>query len=574
MKRISCLLLLLVPLTQAVFCKQTESSRQIFSHGFLRNFNLKMDIQPATTTNPFFFLKFKKKRQHTAEAENINLEKGTQRLKSVAVRVKNKYKKGSRAFLESLTFMSISAALYWWRWGLWAEDWQYSFSWDEQKIRFFTLEATKFDSNSFMTNFSHGPNGAIFYNFARTNNLGLGESLLYSIISSLFWEYLVEFKEIVSINDNIFNTFVGFSIGEPLYQMAFYLSSQDSASCKILGIIVNPIMALNNWLDKRRNKKNPRNIEHYQHKGSIFFGTVIGSSSGENPSFNHFQLGAESRLLSIPDYDNPGKSVGKLGETFFSEIFADMMVGSESIEEFNIYSMATLFGLFKKNLKKNSGQSEKLSGYHYFLALGSAFEMFRKRSPAPYDTITSGSSHSERIAVTLPTEFSDKMAIINILGPVFQFGCRTGNTSIQLNIQSYFDFALVNSFALQDYSAISSLYGIKSTLAKFGYYYAYGFTLASEISISHGNLNADGKIKYHQFESIEGLDRFQDSIIDDFHRHDSRFQYQIGLIFRIPQTPIALMLSHEKIFRKGSLKDIDHSETEDRIYFQIKLLFF
>lgn len=497
----------------------------------------------------------------------MDLQKGAEG-KSAFINKNQSPKNTGRALMESSIFMAVSAALYWWRWGLWAEDWQYSFTWEEQRIRFFTLEATKFDSNSFMTNFSHGPNGAIFYNFARTNNLTVGESYLFAITSSLFWEYVVEYKEIVSINDNLFNSFLGFSMGEPLYQLGKYLSHREETFSKVLAVIVNPILALNNWLDGKNRVKDSSLLSLYQLESHLLFGPIQGDFSGTTPGYNYFNIGFKSSLISIPGYKQSGKSQKKLKTTFFSEIFADMTLGPKYIEEFNIITKATLFGFFKKNLKK---KHNRLKGYQFFLALGSAFDMFRKTSKAPYDTITSGSSHSEYIEVTRPTDFSDKMAIINTFGPMLEFTLFLAQTKLKLTIESYFDFALVNSFALTEYSKENPLYDTKSALGKYGYYYAYGFTTASSLTIQRGNFHLEGMVKYQQFDSIEGLDRFQNSILDDFHITDSRLVYQIGLGYQIPHTPITLLLSYQELDREGTIKDINHHEIENKIYFQIKL---
>jgi hypothetical protein len=487
---------------------------------------------------------------------------------SASINKSKSQKKTGRALLESFAFMAVSAGLYWWRWGLWAEDWQYSFSWEDQRNRFFTLEATKFDSNSFMTNFSHGPNGAIFYNFARTNHLTVSESWFFAISTSLFWEYLVEYKEIVSINDNLFNSFLGFSMGEPLFQLGKYLSYREETVCKVLAAIVNPVLALNNWLSGNNRFRDNNLLSRSRLESHLLFGVIHGEFSGTDPGYNHFNTGIRSSLISIPDYSVPGETHMKLKGPFFSEIFADMNIGPKYIEEFNIITKATLFGYFKKNLKENR---DRLEGFQFYLALGSAFDMFRKTSKAPYDTITSGSSTSEHIAVTRPTDFSDKMAIINTLGPMIEFSLFKGRTIFTLNIEAYFDFALVNSIALSSYSVENQLYSIKSTLSKYGYYYALGFTTLVSMKVRRGNLNLDSLIKYHQFDSIDGLDRFQDSIVDDFNLIDSRLLFQISLGYRIPQTYVTLLLSYQSIDREGTIKDIHHQEIEKKIFFQIKL---
>jgi len=486
-------------------------------------------------------------------------------------KTKTSKKKKGRAFWESFAFMSVSAALYWWRWGLWAEDWQYSFTWKDQKKRFFSFEASKFDSNSFMTNFSHGPNGAIFYNIARTNQLSVGTSYLYALVTSLFWEYVVEYKEIVSLNDNLFNLFCGYSMGEPLFQLGKYLSNQPSKVAKILGYIFNPVLAVNNWLDRKKGNKLGKDTDSFMQKANFFFGPVYGDFSGRKNYFSHFNFGFETRLVSIPGYHKPGKASQTIKDTLFSEIYMDINLGSKYIEEFNIYSKAAFFGYFNKNIieKKNSA----LKGYQFLLALGSAYDMYRKRSTAPYDTITSGSSHSERIEVTTPTEFSDKMAIINIVGPIMELSLFIDKFSLTIGTEIFFDFAMVNSLALKQYSELNSLSSIKTTLRYYGYYYAYGFTGISNFAIQFKNFNLKIKLKYHQYHSIQGLDRFQEYLSDDFSLSDSRLVCLFGLGYQFPGKPLQVVLSYQGIDRKGNGENITHKNREKRILIQMKYKF-
>jgi hypothetical protein len=546
-------------ITPALKCHETYSWEKILNQK-LKMFNLSQFLYMPETTNPLVYKLYRTEIQSQLGSKNFRHS-----------HPKINKKKGSRAFWESFAFMSVSAALYWWRWGLWAEDWQYSFTWEDQKKRFFSLEATKFDSNSFMTNFSHGPNGAIFYNIARTNRLPVSTSYLYALFTSLFWEYVVEYKEIVSLNDNIFNLFCGYSMGEPLFQIGRYLSNQPSKAAKIIGYMFNPALAVNNWLDRKKGDKLDRDRDTFMQYANIFFGPVYGDYSDEKNYFNHFNLGIETRLVSIPGYDKPGKVSRKINKTLFSEIYMDIYLGTKYIEEFNIYSKAAFWGFFKKNITENEGQS--LNGYQFVVALGSAYDMYRKRSTAPYDTITSGSSHSERIEVTTPTEFSDKMAIINIVGPIIELSLFWDKWRIILGAECFFDFAMINSLALKQYSEFNSLSGIKSTLRYYGYYYAYGFTGLSSLSIQYEKFNLKMKVKYHQYYSIQGLDRFQDYLRDDFSLNDSRLVFSFSMAYQFPRTPLQIVLGYQTIGRKGTIKDIIYKNQEPRIFIQLKYNF-
>ncbi|GAG64208.1 unnamed protein product, partial [marine sediment metagenome] len=73
--------------------------------------------------------------------------------------------------------------------------------------------------------------------------------------------------------------------------------------------------------------------------------------------------------------------------------------------------------------------------------------------------------------------------------------------------------------------------------------------------------------------SIEGRDRFQNELTDDFHIKDARLQYQLDLGYWISGTQIGLFSTYESIQRKGNIKTINHKETETRLFFGFKFKF-
>ncbi|MBC7364998.1 MAG: DUF3943 domain-containing protein, partial [Candidatus Aminicenantes bacterium] len=111
--------------------------------------------------------------------------------------------KTTRALLEMASLMVYSQARYWIKYTRFIEDWQYELKWEDQKRRFFTTEALRFDSNAFYLNWTHAFAGMLYYEFGRANHLPWYKSLLFSTLGSLYWEYIVEWREIISINDNI-----------------------------------------------------------------------------------------------------------------------------------------------------------------------------------------------------------------------------------------------------------------------------------------------------------------------------------------------------------------------------------
>ena len=95
------------------------------------------------------------------------------------------------------------------------------------------------------------------------------------------------------------------------------------------------------------------------------------------------------------------------------------------------------------------------------------------------------------------------------------------------------------------------------------------------LQVNYSNLELRGKLKYRYYDSIEGMDRFQKDMADedDFGLKDQRFSYNLSLGYRIPNTPVQLVLGLEQMKRWGSIEDFSQRSTERRSYFQIKYMF-
>ncbi|MCR4396222.1 MAG: DUF3943 domain-containing protein, partial [Candidatus Saccharicenans sp.] len=166
-------------------------------------------------------------------------------------RLANPRPRWGRAGLELAAMMSYSQARYWIRYSRFIEDWQYHLTWEDQRRRFFTTEALRFDSNAFYLNWTHAFAGMLYYEFARSNHLSWLQSTLFSVGGSLYWEYIVEWREIISINDNIMTAVGGISLGESWFQMGRYFINSKNPVGRLLSWL-NPFLKLNGWLDRKR----------------------------------------------------------------------------------------------------------------------------------------------------------------------------------------------------------------------------------------------------------------------------------------------------------------------------------
>ena len=115
-----------------------------------------------------------------------------------------------RAAAEALIWIGLGTAYYWLDPLANSEDWD-----DPSVLDKLRGEALTFDNNLVSTNFIlHPIAGAAVYGTARVNGLSVPASFAYVAASSLAWEFALEWREQASVNDLIFTSIGGVSLGE------------------------------------------------------------------------------------------------------------------------------------------------------------------------------------------------------------------------------------------------------------------------------------------------------------------------------------------------------------------------
>ncbi|MCK5056069.1 MAG: DUF3943 domain-containing protein [Candidatus Aminicenantes bacterium] len=482
-----------------------------------------------------------------------------------------KNKRFGRALLFTTGYYLFNSVKYWIKYSDWAEDWDYELNWEDQRVRFFTLKAHTFDSNPFNTNLSHVFGSEMRYHFARYNRLNRTESFLLCVFFSLCWEYISEWREVISVNDNIYSTIGTIPFGEPLFQISSYFYGKGGTFNKILGTIFSPGTAINYLLDRKKERRRDVNQGFSNPLIDVYFGyKQVSTGAEKNRSPVLFHIGSETVFYTIPGYGAPGTINRFFKNTLLNEVRADVSFGLNSLEEYSLSTKTVLFGRYIQDIKQ--GSAETVKGYSLLFGGGSAFDLFKKRAIAYYDIGSYHYDFNSGERPSQPTEFTDKLAIINIIGPNVEFSLYANRFKLRLSVDAYADFAYVNSLALNEYSGAHDLFAprLKTLLIHYGYYCAFGFTLSSRVNLFFRNFEINGKFKYQYYDSIEGLDRVQKNVEDDCNITDSRLMYRISLGYTIPKTPIKIVFAWEDINRRGSLKDITHRESEIRYFTQLE----
>jgi hypothetical protein len=476
--------------------------------------------------------------------------------------------KVGRAFLEMGILQLVSAANYWHKYSKFIEDWQFTLTWKDQKRKFFTSEGLRLDSNNLRLNWTHAWSGALYYNWARSNRLGIFTSFLFSSGGSMIWEYVAEWREISSINDHVFTWFGGPAIGEPLFQIADHFRSRPGLANRIACLFTDPPLAINDLLDGKNRVPRVPTLDWSDFRFSL--GGKQGPVSQADNAGSHAALDLDLRLVTLPGYGRPGSGSGYSQQPLANEFRVSLSFNGSLVEETSARTHCVLGGWWWKNVRAD--ESGELHGSESWLGWATAWNLFQKKAIAPYDGNELGMTDPWFVREQ-PTHYTDKLSSIQIIGPTLNLTRYCGRLTARLDLEATVDFSMINSLAYNDYSADHDVWGVKTTLHNWGYYYALGYSLGGRIDIRYGGWRAEAGARYQRFASIQGLDRFQDDIIDDSRLSDSRFVYNAGLSAAIPRTPLFIALNLEGIDRWGRFHEICRENHELRFFYRLGIQF-
>ena len=436
------------------------------------------------------------------------------------------------------------------------EEWEFGWNWDDQLRRTFTLDGWRFDSNSFFMNYGHVLAGASYYNIARSNNMNVFQSFLFNTAGSLFWEYIPEWRQVISINDVVYNVFGALSMGEALFQVSKYFMNKKGFIYRLLEF-TNPLTKMNKWLDGKTiepwQKTSPASSGFFD----IFFGQRYLNALDNGDIGKTFWIGIETRLRSFPDinrkeFSGPDPSIN------FTEVRWNMSTDKDGKAEANFRALVQLFSLVNQKIDKNN------RGHSFSFGLASAFTYYRRRPVAFYDSHKVRPRHGVDLHLEEPRNFTDKYTAVHMLGPRIEYTAYRGDLSFRISTSVFLDFSFVNALALNTYSADNDISLTKTSMLYFGFYYAYGATLNTNLTLSYKNLMLEGRLWAHAWDSIEGRDRFQDEILDDFDIDDQRLRWTMDIKYVFSRLPFGLLLRYEVNHRSGVIKEVRETDTISR----------
>lgn len=407
-----------------------------------------------------------------------------------------------RAVVETAGILAGGLVWYWRDLEFNTRDWDLHWDQASWKRKLLTFDALRFDQNLFQTNaVSHSRAGFAHYQILRGNGFGAPASMAGTFGTSLIWEYLVEFKELVSVNDPVVNTVAGFALGEPFYQLGeFFLRSRPTLFARGMAGALSPVATMNDFVDGRRSAREPGDpFGFYREAWHRFHLTSALASRTFDRSIRRDEigLGVGAELIMLSGYGRPGRFSVWTEPGAFTAVVAELELSRGRSAGGVLRSRATLAGHYAQRFER--APDGRVKGYGRLLAIGSGFEYEEVERPGG----------------------RDYLATMNVVGPVWELAARSDGVRVRWLGEVYGDFAMVRSLAMEGSMPVmqGSVYHpaesggvIPGVLGARGYYFALGATATTKVVLEYWGWDAGLEWRGDHFQSIAGLDRFREEM--------------------------------------------------------------
>lgn len=487
-----------------------------------------------------------------ATGQEITVEKA----RELCARESTRLKHFLLASTEIAASLGVGAAWYWTATEVNAKDWDSPNFRASLRAKFVTGRSIRFDNNDYYLNApGHPLAGTAYYMIARSSNYNALEAFLFSLAGSTLWELIVEFREVMSINDMIFTPIAGSVIGEVGYQLGrFFDTGAPTVYNKILGAIFGGPERLNRWILKNAPDRHV-NTDKYGfrkdiwHHFDLFAGGELTGSSNSDGSAAAGVIGINTQIFNIPGHGQAGKVKQWVGDSAFTQLLLQGSFGNKNASDFQVLTQWAFAGYYRKDIQQ--APDGKLKGYSFFIGPSTAFE-FRERQTG---------------------EFSDRVGVVNVIGSTMELVYYSNGLKVRAMFDVYGDFAAIRSYAIDEYEKERGAEGIQSVLSEQRYYFAFGMTAAPKLEASYGPFSLGASLKYQYYDSIEGLDRKQYEVTHDVNAIDTRTGYKAWVSYALPGTPARIAVILERIQGSGRVEDVRFSDSQTRVSSQLIVKF-
>ena len=431
-----------------------------------------------------------------------------------------------------------------------SQDWDLHYDWPSFRSKL-TGESVRFDTNKFDTNnITHPVAGTLYYIAARGNRLTILESFLYTAAASTIWEYVGEFRELVSINDLLVTPLSGVVIGETLTQLGVYVRrSRPGVARDIVGTILAPSTSIHDLVDGARLRPSDAVdglglSRDAGHSFALSGGAgVLWAGGVDAGAMERASLHAE--IIDVARYNAPQAVSGWMTDGGVTRLDVEASANKNGWSDFELDAAIAPFGYYYQDLRREGGA---LAGKRIFVGTGVGFD---------YGV--------HRYASAGPDGPLDRVAGVHAAGLWLHEDSHVGRVHLRADLETHPEFASVRSLALDDYTALRrDPAALPSVAMNQGYYYAVGVVVVPSVELRVGPLAVGANARLEAFQGVQGLDRHQDEVRGEVDITDQRVLARAWLGYA-PVDAFQLRLTAEQRLRRGQISDLSASRDESAL---------
>lgn len=380
-------------------------------------------------------------------------------------------------------------------------DWDYP-GWESKLL--FEEEIFIFDNNPFEVNYSwHTFAGGASHVLGRSNGMGVYESAAFGLGASLVWEYGIESRELISLNDILVTNTTGVAVGEFFHRLGQYAHSPNhegpawSALQWTLGLAHGVHAQWDKNLDEQPNLWPRFRFSYGMSTAGV---SRQDGADAEEQTERHLlhNVAFDGSIVALENYMQPGSRSGFFKQANFTSFQLKLTTGDGSAT--HAYGDTVLAGWRSEDIPDEGDQDVGLA-YNVGTSIG--YRYHREGFGAWEDRL--GGLH-------LPGLATDGQ----VLGEKWQ---------LRWSGRAHLDLMGVNALSSQRWNDAhldedTGEVG-KSILKNQGYYYGWGASTRASVELQVPIVTVGGGAFYGRYYSIEGYDRIRNELAYEVRGNDS-----------------------------------------------------
>jgi hypothetical protein len=461
-----------------------------------------------------------------------------------------------RAVLEELGILGLGEIEYQVDQSSNAVDWDLAYDWPSFRSKL-TFQSVAFDTNRFPTNWvTHPASGYLYYSAARSNRLSMPESFLFSVAASTLWEYIGEYREQVSVNDQIVTPFAGAVLGEATMQLGafFRRGRRTTATTALAWLFAAPKQvhdAVDGAVPTRASEVDDLGLPEDEWHRFRVVGSAAVTHQDHGVVQSDGRVSIASRIVALDSYERPGQSVVLFDSGEVSTLGLDIATGGSALVDLQFATTTMPAGAYARDLRLD--ERGRLVGHGLLGGMTAGLEY----GVHDYDR----DGHHP----------IDEIAMVDV-GATGEHVWHAGSLVVRSSLTALADFAGVSSYALTRYARTGSLDLLPTVLAGSGYYHAVGVTIRPEMTVEIGRADVGGEARIDGFEAITALDRDRPSGTPTLEVRDRRVSMRAWLGVS-PAAWLHLSIAAERRQRNGRIGRVSDGRGETSFAGNVELRF-